>query len=117
MKVEQYWYGMATATGKINEFWSSDTIRSTMYGKKEYFRKLKPEDSHQYLWFRNEQVIAYPVVQNVADKSNDGKRTWTQVQVFFVNIHEFLTAKISGAFDGYVLPEQTDFPDIGVLNV
>ena len=115
MKIERILYGMQAANGKISLLKTSGVNNLLSYKNIEYIKKLKPEDSYKYLWFKQEQTIAYPVIIDVADKDpKHGGRTWVQNQTYLVNIHEFITYFLnngSNPFQQFILPEQDVFPD------
>jgi hypothetical protein len=114
MKVERILYGMQTADGKIALLKTSG-VNSLLTSKSiETVKNLKPKDSKQYLWFKTEQTIAYPIIIDVADKDpKHGGRTWVQNQTFLVNIHEFITHALSGVnpFEALIHSEFEVFPD------
>lgn len=115
MKVERILYGMQTADGRIDLLLTAG-VRSILTQKSiEYLKQLKPVDSNRYLWFKAEQVIAYPIIRDVTDQDpKHGGRTWVQTQVFLVNIHDYLTYTLSGSntpFTNYILPELEKFPE------
>jgi hypothetical protein len=121
MKVERILYGMQTADGKIALLKTPGVNNLLSFKNIEYIKNLKPADSGNYLWFKMEQTIAYPVVIEVADKDpKHGGRTWVQNQTFLVNIHEFLTYSFNNnnPFKQFILPEQELFPStFEALNV
>jgi len=115
MKVESILYGMQTSNGKI-DLLLTPGVRNMLSQKSiETIRKLTPADSGRYLWFRAEQVIAYPTIISVVDQDPaHGKRTWVQNHTLLVNIHEFLSHYLTGSgniFTAHVLPEQKVFPE------
>lgn len=116
MKIERILYGMQTANGKIALLKTPGVNNLLTYKNIEYIRNLKPADSYQYLWFKTEQTIAYPIIINVEDKDpKHGGRTWVQNQTFLVNIHEFLTQIFNNGtnpFTSLILPELEVFPDV-----
>lgn len=121
MKIERILYGMQTSNGKIDMLLSPG-VRNLLTSKSiEHIRKLKPEDSHKYMWFPTEQTIAYPVIIEVEDKNpKHGGRTWVQNQTFIVNIHEFLSHTLNGTnlFSLLFMPELETFPEnLDALNV
>jgi hypothetical protein len=93
MKIERFLYGMQTADGKILMLMTPGVRGMLSQASIDFIRKLQPQDSYKYLWFREEQVIAYPVVITVTDERDPkkGKRTWVQNQTYLVNIHDYLT--------------------------
>jgi len=117
MKIERILYGMQTKDGKIDKIKTAGVNNLLTLQNQEKIRILKPTDSHQYLWFKTEQTIAYPIIIDVADKDpKHGGRTWVQNQTFLVNIHEFFTYVQSGknpfeAFNQAYLGELEVFPD------
>ena len=115
MKVERILYGMETATGKIALLKTPGVNNLLTFKNQEYIRNLKPQDSNQYLWFKTEQTIAYPVIITVADQDpKHGGRTWVQNQTFLVNIHEFISHTLGNGgniFEKLVSPEYQQFPD------
>jgi len=114
MKIERILYGMQTGDGKIAMLKTQGVNNLLSFKSQETIRKLKPADSHRYLWFKTEQTIAYPVIIEVADQDpKHGGRTWVQNQTFLVNIHEFLeyTLNNGNPFTKILLPEQEKFPD------
>lgn len=114
MKVERILYGMQTADGKIS-FCLTSGVRSMLSQRSiDYIRNLKPQDSKKYLWFKQEQTIAYPVIYDVADTDpKHGGRTWIQNQTFLVSIHDFISYVLDNGnpFASLVQPELSTFPD------
>ena len=114
MKVERLLYGMQTGDGKIALLKTPGVNNLLSFKQIEYIKGLTPKDSRQYLWFKDAQTIAYPIIIDVADKDpKHGGRTWVQNQTFLVNIHEFLTYTLNGKnpFEPLIQPELETFPD------
>jgi hypothetical protein len=115
MKVERILYGMQTGDGKISLLKTAGVNNLLSFKNLEYIRNLKTKDSRQYLWFKTEQTIAYPIIIDVADKDpKHGGRTWVQNQTYLVNIHEFISHVLGNGgnpFEKLVMPELEKFPD------
>ena len=116
MKIERLFYGMYTATGKIDQLMSSYRVRNLISARNiEYIKELKPSDSRKYMWLPTEQTIAYPIIIEVEDKrKGKGGRSWVQNQTFIMSIHDYIMATQDHSFlslvEPHVLPELEEAP-------
>lgn len=121
MKIECILCGMQTSNGKILAKYTDGVVDMLMPKSRDVVKSWRVQDSRKPKIFKTEQVLAYPVIIEVADKDPaHGGRTWIQNQTYLVNIPEFIIHTLNNGgnpFESLVLPELEVFPDITAKTV
>lgn len=111
MRIEQMFYGMIPSTGKIALEFTSGARKLITSRNVEFMKQLKPADNGRYFWLPTEDTVAYASVREVKDeRPGKGGRTWIQVHVLLVGIHEYLGYNAQQTLQPYALPEVSEFP-------
>ncbi len=90
--IERIFYGMVNGKITMDKTPGVNTLLSDK--SIEYIRNLGVEASDRYLYFKQEQVIAYPKIIPVFDE--DSKRSWVQNETRLMSVHDFLEASNVG---------------------
>jgi hypothetical protein len=109
MKIERVFYGMVNGkmkfdkTDGVNRLLSDSSI--------EFIRNLKIDASNRYLYFKQEQVIAFPKIIKVFDEKSE--RAWIQNETRLLSVHDYFELSNVGGhlWQGDELNEVLEFPD------
>jgi hypothetical protein len=115
MKIERILYGMQTSDGKILSKYTDGVLKLLQPKSRESIKALQISQSRKPLWFKTEQVLAYPIIIEVEDKHPDhGGRSWVQNQTFLVHLTDFLEYALnngSNPFEKLTMGELDKFPE------